>query len=229
MRAIAYLRVSTDEQADSGAGLAAQRAACASWAERQGAALEVRADEGVSGAAAIDARPALLEAIGMLRAGDVLLVARRDRLARDPIVAAMVERLAARAGARVVSAAGEGTDGEAPTDVLMRRIVDAFAEYERLVIGARTKAALRAIRVSGRKTGGEVPYGYQLGADGRTLEAFEPEQRVLAKVRELRAAGFSLRAVSKMLADAGLLARTGRPFAPTQVARMEGAALEGAA
>lgn len=70
---------------------------------------------------------------------------------------------------------------------------------------------LRAKSVPERKTGGEVPYGYRVGADGRTLEAFEPEQRVLAKVRELRAAGFSLRAVSKMLADAGLLARTGRP------------------
>ena len=44
------------------------------------------------------------------------------------------------------SAAGEGTDTDGPTDILMRRIVDAFGEYERLIIKARTKAALRSRR-----------------------------------------------------------------------------------
>jgi len=218
MRAIAYLRVSTDEQAESGAGLAAQRAACAAWAERNGAAFEAHADEGVSGASGIEARPALLAAIAELRSGDVLLVARRDRLARDPIVSAMIERLAARAGARIVSCAGEGTEGDSPTDVLMRRIVDAFAEYERLVIGARTKAALGAIRASGRKTGGDVPYGFTLLGDGRTLAPCAAERAVIERARELRAAGLSLRAVAGELARAGMLNRAGRPFHPPALA-----------
>jgi hypothetical protein len=65
-----------------------------------------------------------------------------------------------------------------------------------------------------------TPYGYRFDPSTNTTVPFEPEQRVIAKVRELRAAGFSLRAVSKMLADAGLPARTGRSFAPTQIARM---------
>lgn len=220
MNAVAYLRVSTDEQAQSGAGLEAQRAACERWAAAQGATLTVYRDEGVSGAAPLDERPALLEALAALRKGDVLLVAKRDRLARDPMVTAMVERMAQRAGARVVSAAGEGTDGDSPTDVLMRRIVDAFAEYERLLIGQRTKAALKAIRSSGRKTGGDVPYGFQLGADGRTLEPCASEQRVIARVRELRAAGLSQRAIAADLTAAGLLARTGKPFVNVQVGRM---------
>lgn len=220
MNAVAYLRVSTDEQAQSGAGLEAQRAACERWAAAQGATLTVCRDEGVSGAAPLDERPALLEALAALRKGDVLLVAKRDRLARDPMVTAMVERMAQRAGARVVSAAGEGTDGDSPTDVLMRRIVDAFAEYERLLIGQRTKAALKAIRSSGRKTGGDVPYGFQLGADGRTLEPCASEQRVIARVRELRAAGLSQRAIAADLTAAGLLARTGKPFVNVQVGRM---------
>jgi DNA invertase Pin-like site-specific DNA recombinase len=223
MRAIAYIRVSTDEQAESGAGLAAQRAACAAWAERAGATCETYADEGVSGASGIEARPALLAAIAELRSGDVLLVSRRDRLARDPIVTAMVERLVVRAGARVVSCAGEGTDGDSPTDVLMRRIVDAFAEYERLVIGARTKAALASIRASGRKTGGRVPYGFELLGDGRTLAPCAAEQVVVARVRELRTAGLSLRAVAGELARAGMLSREGRTFDAKAIARMEAA------
>jgi DNA invertase Pin-like site-specific DNA recombinase len=121
----------------------------------------------------------------------------------------------------VASVAGEGTDSDSPTDVLMRRIVDAFAEYERLIIGARTKVALKAIRASGKKTGGEVPYGYTVEADGRTLVICEAEQRVIATVRELRSAGMTLRAVSDALASQGMLNRAARAFGPASVASME--------
>lgn len=59
----------------------------------------------------------------------MLIVAKRDRLGRDPMVVAMIESAVKRKGARIVSAAGEGTDSDSPTDILMRRMVDAFAEY----------------------------------------------------------------------------------------------------
>lgn len=45
----------------------------------------------------------------------------------------------------------------------MRRIVDAFVEYERLVIRARTRAALTVKRSRGERIGG-IPYGHQLAA-----------------------------------------------------------------
>ena len=96
------------------------------------------------GSTGLDKRPALLEAIGVLTPGDVLMVAKRDRLGRDLLVVAMIESAVQRKGARVLSAAGEGTGSDHPADVLMRRMIDAFAEYERLIIGAHTKAALRA-------------------------------------------------------------------------------------
>lgn len=60
----------------------------------------------------------------------------------------------------MVSAAGEGTDSDNPTDILMRRIVDAFGEDERLLIGARAKAALRAKRAQGLRAG-DVPFGFR--------------------------------------------------------------------
>src|SRR5579872_6505793 len=149
---IGYTRVSTGAQAVSGLGLEAQEAQIRTTAARLG--LEVAAifsDEGLSGSLSLEERPQLLAAVDALSRGDVLLVAKRDRLGRDVVAVALIERLVARKGARVVSAAGEGTDAEDPTALLMRRIVDSFAEYERLLIGARTKAALKAKRARGER------------------------------------------------------------------------------
>jgi len=70
----------------------------------------------------------------------------------------------------------------------MRRIVDAFAEYERLLIKARTRAALAVKRSRGERTG-DVPYGSQLAADGVHLEPLPAEQRMVTSVRKARAAG----------------------------------------
>jgi len=152
-RAIGYLRVSTDQQAESGLGLKAQEAAIRSAASRLRLDLiRVFIDGGMSGKLAIEHRPVLLEAVGALRRGDMLLVAKRDRLGRDVIAVAMIERLIAKRGARVVSAAGEGTENDDPSAMLMRRLIDSFAEYERLIISARTRAALAAKRKRGERT-----------------------------------------------------------------------------
>jgi DNA invertase Pin-like site-specific DNA recombinase len=131
-----------------------------------------------------------------------------------------VEGEAARAGAVVVSAAGEASGGTAPADVMMRGVVDLFAEYERGLIRARTRAALAVIRARGHKTGGGVPYGYRLDADGRTLVAVEGEQDTIARARALAGEGRSLRVTAAMLADEGHISRAGRPFAAPQIARM---------
>jgi hypothetical protein len=107
----------------------------------------------------LNQRPGLLAALSALRQRNacILLVARRDRLARDVLVAALVERLAERDGATVQAADGPA-EGTSPEAVLMRRIIDAFAEYERLVVRARTRAALALKRSRGERTGG-IPYG----------------------------------------------------------------------
>lgn len=218
-RAAAYLRVSTDEQA---LGPEAQREAIRRWAEREGVTVAAtHEDKGVSGGASLDKRPGLLAALASLtteRAG-LLVVAKRDRLARDPLIAAMVEAAAKRSGARVVSAAGEGTDNDDPTSLLMRRIVDAFAEYERLIIGARTSAALAVVRASGRKTGGAVPLGFKVNGDGRSLYVDEAESAILARIRSEAAAGASAGAIAASLNRDGVKARGSRWF-PTTISRV---------
>lgn len=218
--AVAYLRVSTEEQA---LGPEAQRAAIERWALANGVTISAwHVDQGVSGGAPLDKRPGMLAAVDALETlgAGALVVAKRDRLARDVVLAAMLESLAKRHGARIVSAAGEGgDDADDPSGLLMRRMVDAFAEYERALIRARTRAALAVKKQRGERTG-EVPFGYRLAADGRTIEVEPSEQAIRDRIRALRAAGVSLRGITSTCAADGLVSRAGRPLTLTQVARI---------
>jgi DNA invertase Pin-like site-specific DNA recombinase len=208
-RAVAYLRVSTDGQTESGLGLAAQQSAIAAAAARHGLTVtETFIDAGVSGALELKDRPGLFAAVEALKRGDTLIIAKRDRLGRDVVAVAMIERLIERKGCRVLSAAGEGTEANDPSAILQRRILDAFAEYERLIIGARTKAALKAKRQRGERAG-NVPYGFTLADDGRTLIEQPAERQTLDTIRQLRASGASLRAVAETLNARGSTTRSG--------------------
>ena len=188
--AIGYRRVSTAEQAGSGLGLDAQQTAIVVSAARLGLALkETFTDAGISGGLPLEQRPGLLSALDALGKGDVLIVAKRDRLGRDVLNVAMFERLAERKGARIVSAAGEGTDTNDPTSRLMRQIVDCFAEYERAIIRARTRAALAVKKARGERVGG-IRFGSRHASAGRTRAAHRDKQPAFALLLE-RCAGSS--------------------------------------
>jgi site-specific DNA recombinase len=151
------------------------------------------------------------------RAGP-LVVAKRDRVARNVALAAEVEGAAAREGARLVSAMGEG-NGDSPADAFMRTVIDGAAQYEHGLIRARTRAVLAVKRARGERVGA-VPYGFALSADGVRLAAAGREQATIVRARELRASGPSLRAVASRLAAEGRVSRRGRVFLATQIARM---------
>lgn len=189
MAILAYLRVSTDEQAQSGLGLDAQLDAITKTiGEPDG----VFVDRGISGSNAN--RPELLKALDALQAGDVLAVAKRDRLARDVFLSLWIEKEAKKRQARIVSAAGEGTESDDPSAVLMRTIVDAFAEYERSMIGVRTTAALAQKKARGERAG-EIPFGANLAADRQHLQTNAAEVKAIEIMHELRRRGYSLRAI----------------------------------
>jgi DNA invertase Pin-like site-specific DNA recombinase len=121
-RAIGYLRVSTGEQVTSGLGLEAQRNAIEQTAARLRLPLiAVLSDDGISGTVPLEQRPGLLDAVNLLRRGDVLVAAKRERIARDPLTMLLVERSARERGAHLISAAGEGTDDDNATSQLLRR------------------------------------------------------------------------------------------------------------
>ena len=203
----AYIRVSTSDQH---LGPEAQRSAIEAWAAREGVAVVGwHVDHGVSGAAPLDRRPGLLSAVGALQRGDILVAAKRDRIARDVVVAATLERVAAKAGASVTTADGIGADDDSPEAKLLRTMVDAFAQYERGLISARTRSALRVKRARGERTG-QVPLGFRLAADGLHLEPDPDEQRAAARARELRLGGLSLRRVAEALNAEGWPSRGAR-------------------
>ena len=209
MKAIGYVRVSTEEQH---LGADAQRMDIEAYAKAKGWELaSIHVDQGVSGATPLDERPGLWSAVQALSDGDVLLVTRRDRLARDIVVAAMVDRFVAKAGASLVSCAGEGNEG-GPGGELMRTLVDAFAQYERALIRARVKAALAVKRGRGERTG-SVPVGH-VETDGK-LEATP----VVARARELRAQGASYASIGDTLTLEGH-EPTGKAWYITSVRRM---------
>lgn len=201
MRLLVYIRVSTDAQADSGAGLEAQLDSCQKYAAQHGLFIhQVFRDEGISGAAEMEDRPALMEALNELKKDDILLVAKRDRLARDTYAAAFIKRSVEKKKGRIVSAAGEGTDQNDPASRMLTGIVDVFAEYEREVIKARTKAALQAMKRDGKRVG-HIPFGFRLSENGIHLEESPEEQDILRQMNELRAEGLSIRAIATALND----------------------------
>jgi len=215
--AIGYVRVSTEDQH---LGPEAQRAAMARWCAANGIKLAIGYEDlGVSGGAQLEKRPGLLAALDALaeHGAGVLLVAKRDRLARDVVLAAMVERLAERNGAHVMSADGISSDAT-PEGQLQRVLMDAFAQYERAVIRARTTAALAVKKSRAERVGG-IPYGFKLADDGVALVPDADEQARMATVLELRAAGLSFKAVAERLNADGVPAR-GTRWHPTTIDRL---------
>ena len=217
-RAVSYLRVSTDRQE---LGPAAQRAAIATWARSNG--VEIMAefvDRGVSGAADLDDRPGLLAAIAALTAhgAGVMIVAKRDRLARDVVLGGLIERLVQRAGARVRSADGV-SDATGAEGQLLSGVVDLFAQFERALIRSRTTAALQAKKAKGERVGG-VPWGKRLSRDGVRLLDHPAEMAVIAVARRLHQRGKSLREIAAVLDQRGVCARSGGKLWPESIRAM---------
>ena len=228
MNAIAYLRVSTDEQAQSGLGLDAQRAAIEDAARRQGLTVTAwHTDAGLSGSLPPEDRPGLTAALSGLQKGETLLVAKRDRLARDVLVMLLLERDLGRRRCRIVSAAGEGTETEGPAGFLQRTMLDGIAQYERLIIASRTKSALGAKRTAGEKTGGHVPYGSRVAGHrirgGVAVPVLEPdaaEQAVIARICDLWRKGHTVRWIARELDASGVATRTGAAWSHQLVAKI---------
>lgn len=181
---IGYVRVSTDEQTESGLGLEAQRAKLAEECVRRGWTLvDVEADEGLSGKA-MDNRPGLTAALQRIEVGEaqVLMVAKLDRLSRSVHDATgLLER--SRRNKWNLVACDLGVDTSTPTGEVMANVMASFAQFERRLIGQRTSEALAALR----------SHGVQLGRPDRTA----PD--VVASIATQRSTGTSLRAIAERL------------------------------
>lgn len=150
LRIIGYVRVSTDEQKRSGAGLQAQRRAIESAARERGWNLvTIEADEGVS-AKSMRNRPGLARALDALRTGqaDGLCVAKLDRLSRSVRDFCQVLDDSQRQK-WALACLDIGLDTGTPTGRFTAQIIAAVAELERELIGQRTREGLAAKRAEG--------------------------------------------------------------------------------
>jgi len=218
-RAIAYVRVSTTDQADHGVSLEAQEGRVRDWCVANGYALgEVFVDRGLSGGRA-DNRPALQDALAATRRGDALVVYSLSRLARSTRDTLEIADALDRRGADLVSLS-EKIDTTSAAGRMVFRLLAVLAEFERDVISERTSMAMRHMRATGRYTGGRTPFGFALLGNGELLPVAE-EQEVIAKVQALYAqGGTSLRKIASDLGQAGQLSRTGKYYLPEQIRRM---------
>ena len=152
---IAYLRVSTEEQARSGLGLEAQRERIAQEAQRRGWEVEWIVDDGYT-AATLD-RPGITRALASLRSGQAgaLVVAKLDRLSRSLLDFAGLMERAQRERWNVVCL-DLGIDLSTPQGQLMANVMASFAAYERELIRQRTRDALQALKNRGARLGRPV-------------------------------------------------------------------------
>jgi DNA invertase Pin-like site-specific DNA recombinase len=151
--AIGYLRVSTEEQAESRAGLEAQRAAILAEAERRGWT-EVKFIEDAGYGGGNLTRPGLAEALNALakKRADTLVVSKLDRLSRSLLDFAGLMNRASREHWALV-ALDLGVDTTTPAGEMVANVIMTFAQFERRLIGQRTKDALAAKKRSGVRLG----------------------------------------------------------------------------
>jgi DNA invertase Pin-like site-specific DNA recombinase len=203
---VAYLRVSTVEQADSGLGLAAQRATIEAQASYKGwHIVNWCVDAGATGKD-LD-RPGLHEALSLLRCkqADALVVAKLDRASRSVVDFAGLLEVARREGWAFV-AIDLNVDTSTPTGELLANVMMSVAQWERRTIGLRTKEALEAKRRAGYRLGRPVV----LPADVR------------AAVQAWRAAGCTLADVAALLNERGVpTAHGGQEWRPSTVRGVE--------
>jgi site-specific DNA recombinase len=215
-RAIGYIRVSTEKQADQGVSLDAQKAKIEAYAMLYDLDM---VDYVIETASAKNTnREGLQEALGALTSGraDALIVVKLDRLTRSVVdLGLMVEKYFRK---YALLSVGEQIDTRSAGGRLVLNVLASVSEWERETIGERISAAMQYMKAEGMYTGGKPLYGFQV-VNGEMLEN-DGEQAVLALVRKYRAKGLSLRKIAQALADKGFKSRAGKPLHFQAIARM---------
>ena len=190
---VGYVRVSTEEQGDQGAGLEAQRQAIQEACTARGWHL-VAIHQDVASGRSLEGRQGLATALRAVRDGEAagLIVAKRDRLSRSVIDAAQTIERARREGWNLV-ALDLGVDFSTPSGEAMAHMTAVFAQLERRLIGERTRAALAVRRAQGVHLG---------------RPPVLPEQ-LRRRIRRQRARGLTLQEIADRLTAAGVLTAHG--------------------
>lgn len=218
---VGYVRVSTEEQAQTGFGLDVQETRVRAYCEALGRPLAaVVRDDGWSGAT-LD-RPGLQALLGRMRAGEVgcVVIAKLDRLSRSlrNLLNLYAEEFEA-AGVALVSVA-EQFDTSTASGRLFFQVVGSFAEFERNVITERTSGGRKEKARKGGYAGGRAPLGYTATRGARRLSVDDEGAAAVRRTFDLAAEGGSRRSIAERLNAEGYRTAEGREFTHVQVGRI---------
>jgi site-specific DNA recombinase len=178
---------STDKQVDEGHSLVVQQAKLEAYClVKDWALAEVVQDEGYS-AKSLD-RPGLQGLLGMVEAGQVqvVVVTKLDRLTRSVADLDRLLKLFDKKSVALVSLQ-ESLDATTATGRLMMNLLASVSQWEREVIGERTRDAMQHLRRTGQV------YSRPCLTDGAAIN----------RIRELRAGGMAYRGIAQQLAAEG--------------------------
>jgi site-specific DNA recombinase len=218
MNVVGYIRVSTEEQANSGLSLGAQRTKVQGYCDLYDLSLiDVIEDSGQS-AKSLN-RKGLTRALAMLRKGqaDGIVIPKLDRLTRSvgDWQTLIDDYFGERPGKQLFSVQ-DSIDTRTAAGRLVLNVLLSVAQWEREAIGERTSDALQHKIRNGERCG-KVRFGYDLAADGKSLVPNRTEQKAIGLMRCLRSTGESLRDIAAELNRRGIATKEGRAWIHTSV------------
>jgi site-specific DNA recombinase len=210
MQVIGYARVSTDEQASEGVSMAAQRTRIEAYCvAKDWDLVSVEADPGMS--AKDMKRPGLQAILQAVRSRRVaaIVVYKLDRLTRSVLDLNRIVELLDKHNVALVSMQ-ESLDATTPTGRLMLNLLASVSQWEREIIGQRTKEAMSYLKEQKQAYCRPV-YGYDM-VEGR-LHENKHEQKVIAQVKAWRQQGRPYRHIAAQLNDEGVPTKRGGTWA----------------
>jgi site-specific DNA recombinase len=202
MPTLGYVRVSTEDQAKEGVSLDNQKAKIKAYCQLKDLELrEIIEDAGIS--AKNLKRPGVQRVLRLAcrKEIDAIVVYKLDRIFRSTIDALETTKAFDKWGVSFHSIE-ETLDTRSAMGRFFFTLTAALAEMERRLIGERTKAALAHKKSRNEKTGGDIPFGFDLTAEGLLVKN-EREQRVIRIIKKLHGEGFSLRRICTELEREG--------------------------
>jgi site-specific DNA recombinase len=210
-QAIGYIRVSTEQQANEGVSLEAQRAKIEHWCKTNDYELvNVYKDAGLSGKS-MDRRPGLLDALKSLKKGNALVSYSLSRLARSTKDALAIGEAVAKKKADMVSLT-EQIDTTTAAGKMMFQMLSVLAEFERNLVAERTTNALQHKKRTNQKYCNQTPYGFA-AIEGNLVQV-ELEAEIVAEIQASRCAGSTLQSIANNLNGRGIPTKTGKQWQP---------------
>lgn len=215
---ISYRRVSTDKQERSGLGLEGQSQMIARFCAAEGFDLVADFDDAASGAAPIDERKGLRDALALAaKLRCPVIVSKLDRLSRD---VAFISALMVRGVPFIVAELGRDVDP------FVLHLYAALSEKERKMIGQRTRDALAVKKAAGVELGNRTNLAVAQRKGNQAMQAASRAfaEKAMPLIGQLQTAGMSLNAIAAQLNVSGLSTMRGGRWTAKAVGRVIAAA-----